>query len=80
MPQKEVNRFVILGVLEEENDSEWGAPFFAQSKAKTNSIRFLSDFRNLIRKLKHKPYPMPKISEMLLELEGFKYATSLELT
>ena len=45
-----------LGVLEEENDSE------------TNRVRFLSDFRNLNRQLKHKPYLMPKIFEMLLNL------------
>ena len=29
--------------------------------------------------LKHNPYLMPKICEMLLNLEGFQYATSLEL-
>ena len=40
---------------------------------------FLNDFRNLNSQLKHKPYPMPKISEMLLKLEGFQYATSLDL-
>ena len=42
-------------------------------------MRFLSDFWNLNRQLKRKPYPMPKIREMLLNLEGFKYATSLDL-
>ena len=61
-----------LGVIEEENDSEWGASSFAQPKAKTNSVRFLSDFRKLNRQSKRKPYPMPKIREMLLNLEGFK--------
>ena len=60
MPRKEVKRLVILRVLEEANDSEWGAPSFAQPKEKTNCVRFLSDFRNLIRELKRKPYPIPK--------------------
>ena len=68
-----------LGVIDEENYSEQGAPSFAQTKAKTNFVRFLSDFQNLNRQLKRKPYPMPKISEMLLNLEGFKYASSLDL-
>ena len=77
MFKKEVKRLIKLGVPEEENDSEWGAPSFAQPKAKTNHFRFLSDFRHLNRQLKRKPYPMPKIREMLLNLEGFQYATSL---
>ena len=42
-------------------------------------VRFLSDFRNLNRQLKRKPYLMPKIREMLLTLEGFQYATSMDL-
>ena len=60
MLKKEFKRLVILGVIEEANDSEWGAPSFAQPKEKTNCVRFLSDFRNLNRELKRKPYPIPK--------------------
>ena len=79
MFRKDVERIVKLGVTEEANDSEWGAPTFYQPKEKTNQIRFLSDFRNLNRQLKRKPYPMPKIREMILNLEGFQYAISLDL-
>ena len=79
MFRKESERLVKLGVLKEENDSEWGAPSFAEQIAKTSWITSLSDFRNLNRHLKRKTYPIPKIWEMLLNLEGFKYATSLEL-
>ena len=39
----------------------------------------LGDFRNLNKQLKRKPYTMPKINEMLLKLEGFWYAASLDL-
>ena len=38
---------------------------------------FLSDSRNLNKQLKRKPYPIKNI--MLLKLEGFQYATSLDL-
>ena len=79
MCRKEVERLIILGVLEEENDSEWGATLFAQPKAKTNRVRLISDFQNLNRQLKCKPYMMPKIREILLILEGFQYTTSLDL-
>ena len=74
----EVKRLVNLGVLEESNDSDRGAPSFEQLKAKMNRVRFLSDFRNLNSKLKHNPYPIPKICGMLLNLEGFKYAAPLD--
>ena len=55
MFRKEVKILVSLGVLEEANDSEWGATSFDQPKAKTNCVRLLSDFRNLNRQLKRKP-------------------------
>ena len=53
--KKEVERLVRLGVIEEANESEWGAPSFAQPKAKTNRVIFLSDFQNLNRQLKSNP-------------------------
>ena len=63
---------MILVVLEEAHDSKWGVPFFAQPKAKLNHVRFLIDFQNLNRQLKREPYPMPKIREMMLNLEVLK--------
>ena len=39
----------------------------------------ISDFRELNKRIKRKPYPIPKIQDLLLKLEGFKYATSLDL-
>ena len=36
MFKKEVERLVILGVLEKSNNSGWGAPLFAQPRPKTN--------------------------------------------
>ena len=63
MFKKEVRRLVSWGVFEEENDSEWEAPSFDQPKAKTNRVRFLSNFRNLNRQLKCMPYPMPKYAK-----------------
>ena len=75
MFRKEVEIIVSLGVFEEANESKYGAPSFAQQKAKMNCVRFLSDFRNLNRHFKCNPYPMPKIRELLLNLEGFQLYT-----
>ena len=80
MFRKEVEILVKLVDLKEASYSEYGAPSFVQPKPKTNRLRFLSKSWNLNRQLKYKPCPMPKIREILLKLEVFKYATSLNLT
>ena len=71
MLKKEVERLVLLGVLDAANDSEWGSPSFAQPKPKSNRVCLLSDFININKQLKRKPYPMQSINAMLLKLEGF---------
>ena len=42
-------------------------------------VKFMSDFRNVNRKLKRMPYPITKVSEIPFKLEGFKYDTQLDL-
>ena len=76
---QKVEYLVLLGILERANDSEWGAPSSSQPKPKANNVRFIDGFRNLNKQLKQIPYPMPKINEMLLNLEGFQYSKSLDL-
>jgi hypothetical protein len=46
---------------------------------KNNTVRFLADFRELNKWLVRKPFPIPKISTVLHELEGFTYAKALDL-
>ena len=74
----EVDRLCQLGVLKKINQSEWGAPTFIIPK-KDGTVRFISDFRELNKCIKRKPFPIPKIQDLLLKLEGFQYATSLDL-
>ena len=73
-----VERLVKIGVLKKVNRSEWAAPSFIIPK-KDKTVRFINDFRELNKRIKRMPYPMPKIQDMLLKLEGFTYATSLDL-
>ena len=40
----------------------------------------LTDFRRLNAVLKRKPYPLPKISDLLYKLQGFTYATAIDLS
>jgi hypothetical protein len=76
--KKEVERLCQLGVLERQPASEWAlASFIIPKKGKT--VRFLSDFWEVNKRLVRKPFPIPKISTVLQELEGFSYATTLDL-
>jgi hypothetical protein len=75
---KEIKRLCELGVLEWQPLSEWAAPSFIQAK-KNGTVRFLTDFRELNKRIVRKPFPLPKISTVLQELEGFTFATSLDL-
>ena len=53
----EVNRLSKLGVLKRVNRFQWAAPTFIVEK-KDSSVGFISDFRELNKWIKHKPYPI----------------------
>ncbi len=75
---KELNRLCDLGVLEFQPESEWASPSFITAK-QDGTVCFLTDFREVNKRLVRKPFPLPKISTVLQELEGFTYATTLDL-
>ncbi len=76
--KKEVERLCQLGVLERQTASEWASPSFIIPK-KDKTVRFLSDFWEGNKRLVRKPFPIPKTSTVLQEIEGFSYATALDL-
>jgi hypothetical protein len=76
--KKEIRRLCDIGVLAECNDSEWAAPSLIQPK-KTGDVQLLTDFCVLNKYIKQKPYPLPNISDLLQKLEGFTWATALDL-
>jgi hypothetical protein len=75
---KEVERLCKLGVSERQPASEWALPSFIIPK-KDRTVCFLSDFRGVNKRLVRTPFPIPKISTVLEEIEGFTYATALDL-
>ncbi len=75
---KKIQRLCVLGVPEWQPSSEWAEPLFIQPK-KNKTVCFLNDFREVNKRLVRKPFPIPKISPVLQELEGFTYATALDL-
>ena len=74
----EIQRLCKLGVLKKVNHSQWAAPNFVIPK-KDETIRFISDFRELNKRIQRQPFSIPKIQDLLLKLEGFQWATSLDL-
>ncbi len=73
-----MERLCELGVLKRQPASEWALPSFIIPR-KERTIHFLSNFWEVNKRLVRKPLPIPKISAVLQELEGFTFATALVL-
>jgi hypothetical protein len=67
-----------IGVLVLQPSSRWALPTFIIPK-KDSTVHTISDFREQNKCIVRKPYPIPKISTMLQDVEGFTYATALDL-
>ena len=46
---------------------------------KEGTVRFITDHHRLNHKLVRNPYPLPRIYETMQQVEGFQYATALDL-
>jgi hypothetical protein len=75
---KEVERLCKLGVLEKQPASEWALPSFIVPK-KDKIVCFLSEFWEVNKRLVKTPFPIPKLSMVLQEIEGFSFAKALDL-
>jgi hypothetical protein len=75
---KEIKWLCNIGVLEWQPSSRWVLPTFIIPK-KDSTVHTISYFRELNKRIVRKPYPIPKTSTILQELEAFTYATALDL-
>ena len=64
--------------MEFQPASEWASPSFIIPK-NDNTVCFISDFREVNKQLVSKTFPIPKISTVLQELEGFTFVKALDL-
>ncbi len=78
MTKKEIQRLCNSGVLQWQPDSKWASPTFIIPK-KDNTVRVVSDYQEENKWIVRKPFPTPKTNMVLQELEGFPYATALDL-
>ncbi len=69
---------VKLGVLGRQPASLWASPLLIIPK-NNRTINFLSNFWEVSNRLIRKPFSIPKLSTVLQELEGFTFATALDL-
>ena len=65
--KKEVGKLFKIGVLKKIDSPQWTAPTFIIPK-KNNSVRFISDFREQNKRIKTKPFPIPKHSRFINEI------------
>ena len=78
LTKEECRRFAKDGIWHHTIDSVWAAPSFIVPK-KTGDVRVVTDFRELNKWIVRKPYPLPKILDILQKMERFKYATAVDL-
>jgi hypothetical protein len=75
----EMKRLTDIDVFNRSSDYELEAPTFILAK-KTGDVRILTDCRRLHAQIRRKPFPLPKISDLLRKLSGFNYATAIDLS
>jgi hypothetical protein len=75
----EIESLVSYCVLRKVNHSEWASPMFTVSK-KDKTLRSIAILKREVNKrIQRKPYPIPKIQELLHKLKGFQHVTSFDL-
>ena len=75
----EIARLEKIEVLSPVLESEWAAPSFGTPK-KDQTIRLVSDFRVLNTMVVRKPFPLPRIQNILHSLGRFQWATVIDLS
>ena len=77
--KKELDSLVADGVLEQCGRSSWAFPTFIIPKS-DQTVRWVSDFRDLNTLLLRKPFPMPKIHDVMNRRGKYKYFTKIDLS
>ena len=75
----ELHNMILDGVFRRIGESKWGFPSFIIPK-KDGRVRWLSDFRKLNSLIVRKPYPLPKIQDILLRRGKYTYFTKIDLS
>jgi hypothetical protein len=67
------------GVLRRCGMTDWASPTFIIPKS-NNTVRWVSDFRELNKHLERPQYPVPKIQDIMLKQRGYSHFTKIDLS
>ena len=77
--KNELQRLVNIGVLRSCGATEWASPTMVIPK-KDNTVRVVSDFRELNKVLRRRVYPLPRIQDVLSRRSGYSFFTKLDVS
>ena len=80
--KKEAQRLVDIGILEVVDGTKagpWCAPSFIVPK-KDGRVRFITDYRELNKSIRRKPWPMPHITDLIQDIGAYTYVTAIDLS
>ena len=78
LAKTEIVDLVEKGVLLKGIESSWKSPSFFRKK-KDGGIRFVSDLQKLNEAIERDASPLPVIDDVIWKMDGFTYATYLDL-
>ena len=76
--KRELKNMISDGVFTPIGESEWGFPSFIIPK-KDRRVCWLSDFCKLNKIIVRKPFPLPRIQDILLQRGKYTYFTKIDL-
>ena len=77
--KQELDNLVKDGVLRPCGMTEWASPTFIIPKS-NNTVRWVSDFRELNKHLERPQYPVPRIQDIMLKQRGYSHFTKIDLS
>ena len=78
--EEEIQEMIKDDILPRKHSgSRWCSPSFPTPK-KDNRVRFVTDYRRLNRHVIRRPYPMPKIQEIMQNCRNYSYFTKIDLS
>ena len=78
--RQELRNLVREGVLKPCGATKWASPTFIIPKPGSNTVRWVSDFRELNKVLKRPKYPVPRIQDIMLKQRGYSHFTKIDLS